>query len=274
MADRVGAEIGRREMPPLDRGVRIVGGQRLDGGERRDRIVGEAHPAQREGDVAVERPQRRTVGGANIVRRAAPARPAPRHVLGQVGGADPCARKSPRERGEARDQQPPQRQHAQPPLAGGPVPPMAALRAHQHGGGEFADIVGEPQHLATEGMADHGASSAGRQRREVVDHRRLVDAAPLLHRRGLGLLRLADAAIVVGQHREAARGQMLREGAVELPRDPGAAVHQYGDAVGRRGLEEGGGEPGPVSRGKSEVEHDTRIRPPANDDKRIARRLP
>ena len=198
-----------RQMPALDRGARIVGTQRLDRLVGRDRIVGEAQPADRESDLLVVRPQRLAPGVANVVARAAPARPAARDVGRQVGGADPRAREAAGQRREARDQQPPQRQHAQAPTAGRPMPPMAALAGDQHGRAHRRDVVGEPQHLAAERMADDAERRAGM---ELAPDDRASRAgrstAPLIDRRGRGLLRAADAAIVVGQHGEAAAREM------------------------------------------------------------------
>jgi len=95
------------------------------------------------------------------------------------------------------------------------VPPVAALAADQHGGVELADVVGKPQDLAAERMADQAERRAGTQARQVIDHRGLIDAAPLLHcSRGL-CIGFADAAIVVSQHGETSQGEVLGEGAVK-----------------------------------------------------------
>jgi hypothetical protein len=67
VADSLGTEIGRRKMPTLDRRTRIVRAQRFDGLVGRDRVVGEAQPTDREGDLLVVRPQRPALGIADVV---------------------------------------------------------------------------------------------------------------------------------------------------------------------------------------------------------------
>src|SRR5260370_24760604 len=88
MTDRVGAELGRRQVQPLDGSLGIVGTQSLDRAQRRDGIVNEAHPADGTDHVVVVRAQGTTVRVANVVRRAPPARPAPGNI---GGGSFPAA---------------------------------------------------------------------------------------------------------------------------------------------------------------------------------------
>ena len=133
------------------------------------------------------------------------------------------------------------------------MPPVAALAADQHGGVDIGDVVGQSQHLAAEGMADQAERRAGTEPRQMIDHRGLIDGAPLFHGRRGGCLGFADAAIIVGQHGEAAHREMTGERAVELAGDAGAAVQQDRHAVGRRRLEQGRGELHAVSRRQHQV---------------------
>src|SRR5215831_9854816 len=75
MANRLCAEIGRGEVQALDRRVRIVVAQGLHGAERCDRIVDEAQPANGKSHVVVVWAERPAAPVANIMARAAPARP-------------------------------------------------------------------------------------------------------------------------------------------------------------------------------------------------------
>ena len=106
----------------------------------------------------------------------------------------------------------------------------------------------------------------------MVDHRCLIDAAPLLHRGVARFVRATEATIVVGQHSEASVDEMACEGAIELPRDSGAAVQQNGMAIRRSGLEEAGGKLDAVACGEEEIHAASPAR--SNDDgKRFGRRL-
>ena len=179
-----------------------------------------------------------------------PARPLPCHFRRQrlrAAAQRPCRRMA--EERDHRGDQAIEEGRGEPAIGVGPSPPFAGLRGDAEDRIGTLDAAREAERIAAERVADEqqrqtvalAACLGGGQRGAHVEH------GPVAHGGGfvthMTLARLADAAVVVAQHRVAARSQPLREGAVEVARHAGGRMHHRDRARGAlRRLEPRGGE--------------------------------
>src|SRR5688572_27416327 len=146
---------------------------------------------------------------------AAPVRPLLRDAGRQVlPEAEPWAREVAHRAAQGRDEQVPEREDAELP-AGGPMAPVARLRADEVGGRDLVGGAGVAEQLAADGMADDEEAVGLELAQRPAQRRVEVLLAPLAHRgvKALEALRprAADAAVVEGHDVGSARGHPLRE---------------------------------------------------------------
>src|SRR5256885_10633004 len=152
MADRIDAELTRRDPARLPSSIGIEAPQRLDGGQRRERIVADRIGAERRAHLGIRVVH--TERADEVARMAAPGGPFLRHARRQIfAEAEARAGEVAEEVRYAVEAEVRRRPHPQ--LAERrPVAPVTALRANDKRTANALDLGQEAERLAAEAVPD------------------------------------------------------------------------------------------------------------------------